>query len=250
MQHQTIHIGTSGWVYDDWQGRFYPEEVKGTERLEYYARQFDTVELNASFYRVPTEPMVASWNRRLPESFHMVMKGSRLVTHRRKLVNVDESLEFFLSRVLPVNTLKVILWQLPPSLHKDVPRLDAFMEKLPKTVRHAVEFRHGSWWDDEVAETLVQHKAAFVAVSMDGLPDTIIPTTDFLYLRFHGPADQIYQYDYPDEELAAWAERVRPLLEDRTLYAFFNNDYHARAPKNAATLRELLRGWEESGEGG
>ncbi|UCD39328.1 MAG: DUF72 domain-containing protein [Fidelibacterota bacterium] len=235
-----MHIGTSGWTYDDWQGRFYPDDVKGTARLEYYARRFNTVELNASFYRVPTEPMVASWNRRLPPDFHMVVKGSRLITHRRKLVNVDESLDFFLGRIRPLQTLKVILWQLPPSLHMDLPRLEDFLARLPAWTRHAVEFRHASWWDDQVADTLARHKAAFVAVSMGGLSDTIIPTTDLLYLRFHGPAEAIYQYDYPDEELTVWAERVRPYLPDRTLYAFFNNDFHANAPHNAVTFQSLL----------
>ncbi|UCH61963.1 MAG: DUF72 domain-containing protein [Fidelibacterota bacterium] len=235
-----IHIGTSGWVYDDWQGRFYPEDVKGPERLVYYARQFDTVEVNATFYRLPTQNMINAWNRRLGTDFHLVLKGSRLITHLKKLRDCREPLQTFLDRALELRTMRVILWQLPPSLHQDLPLLEEFLALLPGQVRHAVEFRHGSWWDDQTADTLARYQAAFVAVSMGGLPEDIIPTTDFLYLRFHGPADLVYQYDYPDEELAAWAEKVKPHLEGRTLYAFFNNDYHARAPKNAATFRELL----------
>lgn len=240
MPPQPIHIGTSGWVYDDWQGRFYPQEVKGSDRLSYYAEQFDTVEVNATFYRLPTQNMIAAWNRRLGPGFHLVLKGSRLITHLKKLRDCRELLETFLDRALALRTLKVILWQLPPSQRKDLPLLENFLALLPGSVRHAVEFRHGSWWDDQTAETLARHKAAFVAVSMGGLPDTIIPTTDFLYLRFHGPADLVYQYDYSNEELAAWAKRVGPHLPGRTLYAFFNNDYHANAPKNATTFRELL----------
>lgn len=240
MPHQPIRIGTSGWVYDDWQGRFYPEGVKGSDRLSYYAEQFDTVEVNATFYRLPTQNMIDAWNRRLPADFHLVLKGSRLITHLKKLRDCRELLHTFLDRALVLSTLKVILWQLPPSLHKDLSLLEEFLALLPGEVRHAVEFRHGSWWDDQTAEALARHQAAFVAVSMGGLPDTIIPTTDLLYLRFHGPADLVYQYDYPDKELAAWVERVKPHLPGRILYAFFNNDYHARAPKNAETFRELL----------
>ena len=240
MLQQSIYVGTSGWVYDDWQGRFYPEDVKGSDRLSYYAQHFDTVEVNATFYRLPTSNMLDAWNRRLPADFHLVLKGSRLITHLKRLRDCREPLRTFLDRALELRTLKVILWQLPPSLHQDLPLLEDFLALLPSEVRHAVEFRHGSWWDDQVTETLARYRAAFVAVSMGGLPDTIIPTTDFLYLRFHGPADLVYQYDYPNEELAAWVERVRPHLADRTLYAFFNNDYHAHAPRNAAGFRELL----------
>ncbi|MBA7599253.1 MAG: DUF72 domain-containing protein [Calditrichaeota bacterium] len=241
MPHLPIHIGTSGWVYDDWQGRFYPEDVKGSDRLTFYAQQFDTVEVNATFYRLPTQNMINAWNRRLGPDFHLVLKGSRLITHLKKLRDCREPLQTFLDRALELRTLKVILWQLPPSLHQDLPLLDDFLALLPGSVRHAVEFRHGSWWDEQVAETLARHQAAFVAVSTwGGLPEEIIPTTDLLYLRFHGPADLVYQYDYPNEELAAWAGRVKPHLAGRTLYAFFNNDYHAHAPHNAATFRGLL----------
>jgi len=241
MLQQSIYVGTSGWVYDDWQGRFYPEDVKGSDRLSYYAQHFDTVEVNATFYRLPTSNMLDAWNRRLPADFHLVLKGSRLITHLKRLRDCREPLQPFLAHALELSTLKVILWQLPPSQHQDLPLLEDFLALLPDSVRHAVEFRHKSWWDDQTAEALSRHRAAFVAVSMGGLPEDIIPTTDFLYLRFHGPADLVYQYDYPDEELAAWAERVGPHLADRTLYAFFNNDYHARAPKNAATFGEMFR---------
>ena len=240
MPHQPIHIGTSGWVYDDWQGRLYPQAVKGSDRLSYYAEQFDTVEVNATFYRLPTQNMIDAWNRRLGPDFHLILKGSRLITHLNKLRDCREPLQTFLDRALALHTLKVILWQLPPSQRKDLPLLEDFLALLPGSVRHAVEFRHAGWWDDQVAETLARHQAAFVAVSMGGLPDTIIPTTGFLYLRFHGPGEKLYMHDYPKEQLAAWAERVGPYLPGRTLYAFFNNDYHARAPKNAATFHKLL----------
>jgi len=240
MANRGIYVGTSGWTYDDWSGPFYPEDVKGARRLEFYAGQFDTVEVNATFYRLPTQNMIDAWNRRLGSSFHLVVKGSRLVTHRKKLDDCREPVEVFLDRALQLRRLKVILWQLPPSLHKDCGRLDRFLTELPVEVRHAVEFRHASWWDDEVTALLKRHKAAFVAVSHPTLPDAIPPTTDFLYLRFHGLGKQLYRYDYRDEELGEWAARVKPHLRARTLYAFFNNDYEANAPRNAARFRELL----------
>jgi uncharacterized protein YecE (DUF72 family) len=242
MPKQQIYVGTSGWTYDDWSGSFYPEDVKGSDRLSFYAQKFNTVELNASFYRTPTKPMIDAWNRRLAAGFHLVLKGPRTVTHLKKLRDCREPLEMFLGRALQLRTLRVILWQLPPSLHQDAARLDEFLSGLPQQVRHAVEFRHASWWDDEVAAVLSRHAAAFVAVSHPSLPDAFYPTTDFLYVRFHGIGKDLYRYDYSREELTDWTSRLRPHLAGRTLYAFFNNDYHANAPRNAAVFQELLEG--------
>jgi uncharacterized protein YecE (DUF72 family) len=241
MENKQIYIGASGWTYDDWSGRFYPPEVKGAERLVFYARQFDTVEVNATFYRLPYKTMIDAWNRKLYSSFNLVVKGYRTITHFKKLNNCREPLQAFLDRVLQIQTLKVILWQLPPSLHKDINRLDNFLSQLPKTVRYAVEFRHQSWWDDEVAATLSRHKAVFVAVSHPELPATVFPTADFLYIRFHSPEKPLYQYNYSDQELSAWVSKIKPYLSGRKLYAFFNNDFQAHAPRNAATFKELLQ---------
>jgi uncharacterized protein YecE (DUF72 family) len=237
-----IHVGTSGWTYDDWSGPFYPQGVKGVERATFYAQQFDTVEINATFYRTASQAMIAAWNRRFQKPFHLVVKGPRTVTHLKKLRDCGEPLKAFLERVLGLGSLRVILWQLPPSLHKDAGRLEEFLCGLPKSVRHAVEFRHLSWWDEEVAEVLSRHAAAFVAISHPQLPDALYQTTDFLYLRFHGVGKELYRYDYSREELATWAARLRPHLAAEDVYAFFNNDYDANAPRNAMTLRELLEG--------
>ncbi len=242
MSRRGLYVGTSGWTYDDWDGLFYPADVRGAERLSYYAESFNTVEVNASFYRTPTAPMINAWNKRLGKEFHLVLKGPRTVTHLKKLAECDEALGFFLERAMQLKRLRVILWQLPPSLHKDTSRLDGFLEKLPKDVRHAVEFRHQSWWDDEVKDVLAKHRASFVAVSHPEMPDDVIPTTDFMYVRFHGLKGELYTYDYPDEELARWAGRLAPHLKGRALYAFFNNDYNAHAVKNAFSFRKILAG--------
>ncbi len=135
MKKNLIFVGTSGWTYDDWAGRFYPNKVKGPERLSYYASQFDTVEVNATFYRLPTNAMISAWNKRLEEGFHLVVKGSRLITHTKKLEGCEEPLQKFLDRVNQLDPLKVILWQLPPSLHKDTERLQRFLSLLPENVR-------------------------------------------------------------------------------------------------------------------
>jgi len=240
MSRDKIFIGTSGWTYDDWQGRFYPDDVRRADRLSFYAQQFNAVEVNATFYRLPTANMVQAWNRRLGGGFRLVLKGSRLITHRQRLSDCGEAVGQFFERVQQLQRLAVVLWQLPPTLHKDVGRLAVFLDGLPKSVRHAVEFRHASWWDSEVAETLAQHEASFVAVSHPDLPEDIVPTADFLYIRFHGKGRQLYRYDYTDDELTAWAERLTEHLPRRQLYAFFNNDYEANAPRNARRFRELL----------
>jgi uncharacterized protein YecE (DUF72 family) len=174
------------------------------------------------------------------ESFHLVLKGWRLITHRKQLVDCGDAVAQFLDRTRQLQRLVVILWQLPPSLAKDTARLAAFLDGLPREVRHAVEFRHPSWWDDEVAGVLAQHAAAFVAVSHPDLPEDVVRTTDFLYVRFHGKGRELYRYNYTDEELRTWATRLKPSLASCRLYAFFNNDFDAHAPENARRFRELL----------
>lgn len=234
-----VHVGTSGWTYDDWRGRFYPAGVRGPERLAYYARFFDTVEVNASFYRVPTETMVRSWNARLPADFHLVLKGTRLVTHVRRLADCHEELAFFFERTRALRRLRVVLWQLPPSLRRDVALLEGFARRLPDHVRHAVEFRHVSWWEEQVADLLARRNIAFVAVSHPRLPDRIFARTDLVYVRFHG-LRRLYDDEYTDEELAEWARRLDAVRAGRSVYAFFNNDPGAAAVRNAQQLRELL----------
>jgi uncharacterized protein YecE (DUF72 family) len=240
MTAPRVFVGTSGWTYDDWSGLFYPADVKAGDRLSFYARLFNTVEVNATFYRIPTQTMIAAWNRRLGPEFHLVVKGSRAVTHVKKIANCREQLDKFLERVMQLDRLRLILWQLPPSLHKDVDRLERFLVMLPETIRHAVEFRHESWWDDEVAQVLTRHDAAFVAVSHPKLPERFFPTTDFLYVRFHGKGQTLYRYDYAPYELSHWTSLLKPHLENRILYAFFNNDYQAYAVRNAMVFRDML----------
>ncbi len=235
-----LHVGTSGWTYADWEGVFYPEGLKGTARLEYYAKIFDTVEVNATFYRVPTANVIASWNRRLSQNFHMVLKGTRLVTHKHRLKDVQQPLGWFWERVKELKTLKVILWQLPPSLRKDLGLVESFLDLLPRDVAHALEFRHKSWWEEDVVELLRAYGVSFVAVSHPKLPSELVVSSKVVYVRFHGLGPKLYRYDYSEEELAQWATKLAPLVSSHEVYAFFNNDYEANAPRNALTLRGLV----------
>ena len=235
-----VHVGTSGWTYDDWNGPFYPKGVRGSDRLAFYAERFDTVEVNATFYRPPTATMIAAWNRHLPRGYHLVLKGPRRVTHLAKLNDCESAVKAFLDRAAQLESLRCVLWQLPPQLHRDLPRLEAFLDLLPARPRHAIEFRHPSWFDDAVAARLAEREVAFVAVSHPALPPTVYPTTDLLYLRFHGTGARLYDHDYSQQALAGWVGRLTPHLEGRTLYAFFNNDVACRAPKNAAAFRAML----------
>lgn len=242
-----LWIGTSGWTYDDWDGVFYPAGVKGTAKLDYYVTQFNAVELNATFYRYPTPNMIHSWNRRMPEGFHLAIKASRRITHLKRLQDCATELTEFFARIRDLRPLRIILWQLPPSLKCDLVSLAGFLELLSQSampgIRHAFEFRNKSWWDDGVVPLLQQYRAAFVAISHPVLPSKIVPTTDFLYIRFHGLGRQLYRYDYSDEELWEWVKQVEEVCRDQPIedvYAFFNNDFEGHAVKNARTFRSLM----------
>jgi uncharacterized protein YecE (DUF72 family) len=242
-----LWVGTSGWTYDDWNGVFYPPDVKGSARLDYYVTQFHAVELNATFYRYPTSNMVTAWNQRMPAGFHLAVKALRRITHVKRLQECTGDWTEFSRRIRELHCLRVILWQLPPSLDVDLPRLASFLEMISQSpianVRHAFEFRNKRWWTDEVAHLLEKEQAAFVAISHPTLPSQIIPTTDFLYVRFHGLGRQLYRYDYSRDELAEWVERVIEVCGHRCVhdvYAFFNNDFQANAVKNAKAFENLF----------
>ncbi len=242
-----LWVGTSGWTYDDWSGVFYPPEVKGSARLDYYVQQFNAVELNATFYRYPPANVIASWNRRMPETFHLAVKASRRITHLKRLRDCEAELTEFAARISQLRSLRVILWQLPPSLRPDLTLLSTFLDRLSGSIlsglHHAVEFRHKDWWNDEVRDLLHNYRVAFVAVSHPTLPPEILPTTDFLYVRFHGLGRQLYRYDYSEAELQDWVKRIAEVCrrgEVANVYTFFNNDFHAYAVKNARAFRGLL----------
>jgi uncharacterized protein YecE (DUF72 family) len=237
-----VRVGTSGWQYDDWGGgAFYPEGLGKTGWLAYYATRFPTVEVNATFYRLARLEAVRRWREQTPAGFQFAVKGSRFVTHNLNLTRPREALRRFfepLQPLLPVTPL--VLWQLPPRWNKNTERLDAFLTALPDGPRYAVEFREASWLAEDVFEVLDRHGAAHVWVSSRTTPADFTPTGGFVYVRFHG-LEEGYRYDYSRQELEPWAARLREAAgAGRDAYAYFNNDWEATAPRNAATLVELL----------
>ena len=182
-----IYIGTSGWSYKGWNDTFYPSEIPKNRQFEFYATQFPTVEITATFYRLPSLSMVHGWRDKAPKGFVFAVKGSRFITHMKKLANLDGAVDKFFDRIKPmVKRIGVILWQLPPNLKSDLPRLDSFIRLLPKRYYYAVEFRHPSWLEIESFRLLKKHSVAHVSLRSLGMPMNLTVTSDIVYLRFHG----------------------------------------------------------------
>jgi uncharacterized protein YecE (DUF72 family) len=240
-----ILIGTSGWSYRHWSGgAFYPKGLASGRWLEYYARRFATVELNASFYRLPRAELVDRWRELAPPGFAFSAKGSRLITHARRLKECEKPLETFLERLGRLEeALSVVLWQLPPDMECDdgnLARLDAFLRLLPPHVRHAIEFRHRSWLGAEAFSVLRDHGVAQVAVSSTRMPRDLTLTAGFAYIRMHGLSGG-YAHDYTRRGLAPWADFLSGLEEDgKDAYVYFNNDARAQAPADARELIDML----------
>ena len=160
-----VRIGTSGWAYKDWNGPFYPQDVKAKDRLSYISRRFTTLEINASFYRMPTDKAVANWREQTPDDFLFAWKASRYITHNKKLNDPDDSLDYMFQRIEGLGPkIGPVLFQLPPNLHRNDERLTAFLKALPKKGRSAFEFRHPSWYEGAVLDLLRDHGAALHAV--------------------------------------------------------------------------------------
>jgi uncharacterized protein YecE (DUF72 family) len=239
-------IGTSGWHYDDWKGRFYPEKLPKAKWLEFYARHFTTLELNNSFYRLPSEEAFNRWYASSPPDFTFSVKVSRFITHIKRLKDCDEALKNFMSRTtLLKDKLGPLLYQLPPGLHRDDATLSAFLGKLPRELRHVIEFRHESWLAEEVFDMLRRYNVGFCVFDMPKLDCPLLATADFVYIRFHG-RDSLYSGCYPDQELADWAGRIRGLaINLDSVYIYFNNDIEGFALKNAAAIRDYLEKGKE-----
>ena len=236
-----VFVGTSGFYYEGWKGKFYPENLAKKKMLEYYSTRFNTVELNSTFYRLPSEKTVKGWKDRVGGDFVFAVKGSRYITHRLKLRDAAGSLSLMFERFrLFGSKLGVVLFQLPPSLKSDPGLLESFLSQLKKGHRYAVEFRHESWFVDRTFEILRKFNAALCIESHPRLPEIFEVTADFIYVRFHGKP-QLYTSNYSDKELSRWAERIASLAGGkRDIYCYFNNDVDGHAAANALRLRELL----------
>jgi uncharacterized protein YecE (DUF72 family) len=236
-----VHIGTSGWHYKHWKGPFYPEKLPASKMLEWYARHFDTVELNNTFYRLPPETGVQAWRDGTPHHFCFAAKGSRFLTHMKKLKDPEPGIARFFERVDHLGRkLGPIVFQLPPFWEADPERLDAFLTALPKRRRYAFELRNPTWHTEEIYRILRRHRAAFCIYEIAGFHSEFVLTANFTYVRLHGPGGA-YQGSYSDEKLAEWASRIRAWDRDlRAVYIYFDNDQAAYAVQNALTLKRLV----------
>ena len=237
----SFHIGTSGWMYADWRGRFYPAEIPKTRWFSHYAHHFATVELNSSFYHLPTEKAFGTWRDRAPDGFVYALKVSRYITHLKKLRDVEEPLKTFASRArLLGDKLGPLLYQLPPSLKRNDALLNAFLHLLPGDMQHVFELRNESWFDEGVYSLLRRHNVGFCVYDLPGTTTPIVTTAGFAYVRFHGSTG-LYDSCYTEEELRSWATKISVLGRGLSeVYVYFNNDTHAYAVQNAARLRDLL----------
>ena len=236
-----IHIGCSGWNYKSWRGAFYPPRLPASKWLHHYAQRFDTVELNNSFYRLPKEETFRSWREQVPERFIFAVKASRFLTHMKRLRDPEEPLTRLFARTTGLGSqLGPVLYQLPSNFRMDLERLRGFLEVLPGGVRHVFEFRDPTWYVADTFAALERHGATLCLHDKAGSEVMQLEVGSFLYVRFHG-TDGRYHGSYADEVLTSWAERlVTTAATGRDAYAYFNNDPHADATRNAATLHGLV----------
>lgn len=235
-----VHIGCSGYNYKEWRGPFYPQKMAQRKWLEYYSSIFDTVEINNTFYRFPTEKSLLNWKDTVQKNFQFTLKGHRYITHRKKLKEIGQSVQDFeaLAKLLKKN-LGCILWQLPPNLHRNDEKLDNFCHTLDPGFKNVLEFRHESWYVKEVYKILEKHDIIFSAISSPEFSDELITTSKIGYLRFHGTGRDWYDHLYTKDELKEWHKKITA-SGLKEIYIYFNNDIHAHAPKNAQELMELF----------
>lgn len=236
-----IHIGTSGWHYKHWIGTFYPEDTKEAEQLGYFLKKFNTVELNNSFYRLPSEETFGNWYKEVPAQFVFSVKASRYITHLKKL-KIDKTAidQFFYHADHLKDKLGPILFQLPPRWKINKERLADFLDYLPMRYRFTFEFRDQTWYDDDIYALLRKYKVAFCIYELAGHISPIITTADFVYVRLHGPGDK-YQGSYDSATLKKWAKRCKEWRKGgKDVYVYFDNDQAGYAAFNAQKINEII----------
>jgi len=236
-------IGCSGFIYDHWRGAFYPAGLSKNYWLEFYCKHFKTIELNVTFYRLPTRETFSKWYRTAPEGFTFSLKGSRFITHVKKLKDCSEPIEAFFSRAsLLKEKLGSILWQLPPTFTMDIDRLKEFIHALqPYATKNAFEFRNKTWINKKIIDLLGKENVALCLADYPDFLNKLPLTADFVYMRRHGK-DGSYATSYNKELLKKDAKKIKSYVrQKKDIFIYFNNDAFGYAPKNAAELETLLR---------
>lgn len=238
-----IRIGTSGWHYKHWVGNFYPAGMPGPKMLDYYCERFDTVELNNSFYQLPKQGALETWRESTPKGFCFAAKGSRYLTHMKKLKDPEPGLVRFFGAIDTLGEkLGPILFQLPPNWELDLDRLKIFIEHLPAHHRYAFEFRNETWSAPGTYELLRRYNIAYCIFDLAGVQSPIMITADHVYVRLHGPGGK-YQRSYSEEALREWAARISKWgTELKAVHVYFDNDQAGYAAENALRLKALAGG--------
>lgn len=236
-----LHLGTSGWSYPDWKKVFYPKEVKSTDWLKYYSSEFPTVEINNTFYHMPTPSVVEKWAETVPEGFLFSVKASRYITHLKRLKDCEESVAYLLKTVSGFKDKQgPILFQLPPSFPANKERLETFISYLDPHYLYVFEFRHESWFTDEYYNILTKHKIGLCLTDLNGKETPEVVTAPFTYLRLHGP-HKAYVGSYGPEKLQFLKGKVDRWLQDNTsVFCYFDNDAKGDAVKDATTLKNYF----------
>lgn len=242
MAKGQVHIGTSGWDYAAWKGKFYPDTVPSGQLLPEYAKSFATVEINRSFYRLPTHRALVTWREQTPDDFIFACKASRYLTHRKKLKDPDEPVNRLMRTLEPLeNKLGPILFQLPPNWRVNPERLEVLLQRLPAGHRYTFELRDQSWLREDIYELLEQHNAALCFYDFKGFRSPEIVTADFVYVRLHGPNEQPYWGAYDGRSLSAYARKMKRWTQaGKDVYCYFDNDWEACAPNDAKRLLDKL----------
>ncbi len=237
-----LYIGTSGYSYQSWRGRFYPQGTAQKDWLAFYSRHYNAVEVNATFYRPFAKSVFTHWSDVTPVNFRFVLKGPKVITHEKRLENVGEELSQFVTSTAALeNKLAAMLWQFPSSIHADehLERFAAFLPTLPTGIKQVFEFRHVSWFTQTVYDLLNQHDFGFVINDSPHFPSSEVVTDHVMYIRFHGP-DKLYNSLYTQEQLQKWADKISPRLAQNDVYLFFNNTMAGQGLENANELKEML----------
>jgi len=234
-----LYVGTSGFFYWDWKGRFYPDELKPHQWFKYYTEIFNTVEINSTFYKFPEKKNLRRFYTQSPADFKITVKVNRQITHERKLKDASQLIDRFYSEVKDglQEKLGAVLFQMPPSFRYTEENLERVLNCINPDFLNVFEFRHISWWSSYVYEIFEEEDIIFCSVSAPRLPDDYIEINGKGYVRFHGK-EKWYRYNYSEEELKKWAEKIH---RSQLVYAYFNNDYEGYAPENAQLFRKLVQ---------